>query len=203
VEKRVLFKIASTAEGIAAARILETKHTLHVNCTLLFSQAQARLAGEAGVTLISPFVGRISDYAKAAGKTWDSPSDDPGVQSVRKIYNYYKARGFKTIVMGASFRNVGQILALAGCDYLTISPKLLQELHDLSDDVSRVLGPAEKVERGYAEDEASPMTVAQFRLAHNEDEMAVAKLAEGIRKFVADTVKLDGLIADEIQKISK
>lgn len=189
---RVLIKIASTWEGIQAAKELEEKHGIHCNLTLLFSFVQAVACAEAKVTLISPFVGRILDWYKAStGKEYDAESD-PGVISVRGIFNYYKKFGYKTIVMGASFRNTGEIKALSGCDFLTISPKLLGELMNSSEDVPKVLDASaasaldiEKV--SYIENEA------KFRFLFNEDAMATEKLAQGIRAFVKDT---DTLLAD-------
>lgn len=186
---RVLIKIASTWEGIQAARELEAKYDIHCNLTLLFSFSQAVACAEAKVTLISPFVGRILDWYKAStGKDYQG-DEDPGVQSVRKIYNYYKKYGYKTIVMGASFRNVGEIKALAGVDYLTIAPKLLEELYNSNDEVPAVLTTEsansfdhEKV--SYVDDEAT------FRFLLNEDAMATEKLAQGIRGFSADCVTL-------------
>jgi transaldolase len=196
-EKRVLIKIAATWEGIEAARLLEQKG-IHTNLTLLFSFAQAVACGAAGVQLISPFVGRIYDWhKKAAGGAWDeaarSGANDPGVQSVRQIFDYYKKHGIRTEVMGASFRNVGQIAALAGCDLLTISPELLGELaasetplaHALDADASRVLDIPKLV-----------LDEPAFRFALNEDAMATEKLAEGIRAFAADAVKLEKLMEE-------
>lgn len=188
-KERVLIKIASTWEGIQAAKELEEKHKISCNLTLLFSFAQAVACAEANVTLISPFVGRILDwYKKSTGKEFDAESD-PGVISVRGIYNYYKKFGYKTIVMGASFRNTGEIKALAGVDYLTVSPKLLEELMNSSEAVPKILDAAaaqtqdlEKV--SYINDEAA------FRFAFNEDAMATEKLSEGIRGFAKDTETL-------------
>ncbi|MFT3858825.1 MAG: transaldolase [Aquabacterium sp.] len=193
---RVLIKIAATWEGIQAARELE-RDGIHCNLTLLFAFAQARACGDAGVQLISPFVGRIYDwYKKSAGATWDEAAsagvNDPGVQSVSRIYDYYKQHGVRTEVMGASFRNVGQILALAGCDLLTISPELLAQLQAAdatANPVTRRLNPP--TQAGAAE---PAMTEAAFRYALNEDAMATEKLAEGIRLFAADAAKLDALI---------
>lgn len=182
---RILIKIASTWEGIQAARELEEKHNIHCNLTLLFSFVQAVACAEAKVTLISPFVGRILDWYKAStGKDYDAESD-PGVLSVRQIYSYYKKFGYKTIVMGASFRNVGEIKALAGCDFLTVAPKLLEELYNSQDDVPKKLDAAkalsDDVEKvSYVDNEA------QFRLLLNEDAMATEKLAQGIRNFGKD-----------------
>lgn len=186
---RVLIKIASTYEGIQAAKELESKHGIHCNLTLLFSFVQAVACAEANVTLISPFVGRILDWYKAkTGETYTSETD-PGVLSVRKIYNYYKKYNYKTIVMGASFRNIGEISALAGCDYLTISPGLLETLQNSTDSLPQILNAEsaksldiEKV--SYIDDEP------KFRFLFNEDAMATEKLAEGIRKFSADCIAL-------------
>ena len=192
---RVLIKIAATWEGIAAAAELE-REGIHCNLTLLFSFCQAVACGDAGVQLISPFVGRIYDwYKKAAGPAWDEAAragaNDPGVQSVRAIYQHYKRHGIRTEVMGASFRNVGQIVALAGCDLLTISPELLAQLAASEAPVPRALdaGAARAMdlpELHYNE--------AQFRLALNEDAMATEKLAEGIRAFCADALRLEALM---------
>ncbi|KAK6460122.1 hypothetical protein DFJ63DRAFT_291309 [Scheffersomyces coipomensis] len=186
---RVLIKIASTWEGIQAARELESKYDIHVNLTLLFSFAQAVAAAEAGVTLISPFVGRILDWYKAStGETYTGETD-PGVISVRGIYNYYKKFGYKTIVMGASFRNVGEIKALAGVDFLTVAPKLLEELYNSNEPVPKVLDPTEAKSSSFekvtfVDDEPA------FRLALNEDAMATEKLSQGIRAFGKDAVTL-------------
>ena len=190
---RVLIKIAATWEGIQAARALESEG-IHCNLTLLFSFAQAQACGDAGVQLISPFVGRIYDwYKKQAGSAWDEAANagpnDPGVKSVAQIYAYYKRHGIRTEVMGASFRNTGQILALAGCDLLTISPELLAQLHAADAAVSRcLLAEPPEAQR------PQPLTESAFRYALNEDAMATEKLAEGIRLFAADAVKLDQLI---------
>ncbi|CAN5306793.1 transaldolase [soil metagenome] len=192
---RVLIKLASTWEGIQAARILEHEG-IHCNLTLLFSFAQAVACGDAHVTLISPFVGRIYDwYKKSAGKDWDEAANaganDPGVKSVAHIYTYYKKFGIETEVMGASFRNVGQIAALAGCDLLTISPDLLAQLQGSEAPMPRVLEP--KACEG-APVHALTFNEASFRFALNEDQMATEKLSEGIRAFAADAIKLDKLI---------
>lgn len=193
--ERVLIKIASTWEGIQAARILEHEG-IHCNLTLLFSFCQAVACGDAGVRLISPFVGRIYDwYKKAAGTSWDEAASagpaDPGVRSVAQIYNYYKKFGVDTEVMGASFRNVGQICALAGCDLLTISPDLLAALQASDAPLVRALDPeAAKA----APIHAVTYNEASFRLALNDDAMATEKLAEGIRAFSADAAKLDKMI---------
>ncbi len=192
---RVLIKIAATWEGIQAAAQLE-REGIHTNLTLLFSFAQAVACGDAGVKLISPFVGRIYDwYKKSAGVQWDEAANagvnDPGVQSVRRIYNHYKKHGIATEVMGASFRNIGQIIALAGCDLLTISPDLLAQLQ--ADD--------SPVQQALSSDQARQMDLpalhldqAGFRFAMNEDAMAGDKLSEGIRAFCADALKLDKLL---------
>jgi len=189
--ERVLFKIASTWEGIKAAEILE-QEGFHTNLTLLFSFAQAVACAEAGVTLISPFVGRILDFwKKESGKSSYPIDEDPGVVSVTSIYNYYKKYGYKTIVMGASFRSVDEILALAGCDYLTISPNFLVDLDASQETVERKLDPnaAETMEiPRVTYDEKS------FRWALGADACGTAKLAEGIRGFAADTIKLEELI---------
>lgn len=192
---RILIKIASTWEGIQAAERLE-REGIHTNLTLLFSFCQAVACGQAKVQLISPFVGRIYDwYKKQAGASWDEAAmagaNDPGVQSVRRIYHFYKKYGIATEVMGASFRNVGQITALAGCDLLTISPDLLAQLAGTEAPLARVLDA----------DAAKAMDIpfvqydeAAFRFALNEDAMATEKLAEGIRAFVADTIKLEAMM---------
>lgn len=192
---RVLIKIASTWEGIEAARQLELRG-IHTNLTLLFSFAQAVACGQAKVQLISPFVGRIYDwYKKSAGAAWDEAAmagaNDPGVRSVRSIYEFYKKHGIATEVMGASFRNVGQITALAGCDLLTISPDLLAQLAASDAPLTKALDATTSKALDIpfvTHDEAS------FRFALNEDAMATEKLAEGIRAFVADTIKLEGLM---------
>jgi transaldolase len=194
--ERVLIKVASTWEGIQAARILEHEG-IHCNLTLLFSFCQAVACGDAGVTLISPFVGRIHDWhRKAAGASWDEAAhagpNDPGVRSVAQIYTYYKKFGIETEVMGASFRNVGQILALAGCDLLTISPELLAELQSGDAPVRRMLDP-ETARASCVH--AVTLNEASFRYALNDDPMACDKLAEGIRAFAADAAKLDRMIA--------
>jgi transaldolase len=193
--ERVLIKIASTWEGIQAARELE-RDGIHCNLTLLFSFCQAVACGDAKVKLISPFVGRIYDwYKKSAGAAWDEAArsglNDPGVQSVTQIYHYYKKHGVRTEVMGASFRNTGQIVGLAGCDLLTISPELLAQLQASSAPVVRQLdfdcAQAADMPR-VSFDEAA------FRWALNEDAMATEKLAEGIRAFASDAAKLDAMI---------
>ncbi|MBN9366927.1 MAG: transaldolase [Comamonadaceae bacterium] len=192
---RVLIKIAATWEGIEAARQLE-RRGIHTNLTLLFSFAQAVACGQARVQLISPFVGRIYDwYKKQAGSQWDEAAmagaNDPGVQSVRRIFNHYKRFGIATEVMGASFRNLGQIVALAGCDLLTIAPDLLAQLAQSEAPLARALD----AEAARAMDlPAVQYDEAGFRYALNEDAMATEKLAEGIRAFAADAVKLEQLI---------
>jgi transaldolase len=186
---RILIKLASTWEGIRAAEVLE-KEGINCNLTLLFSFAQAQACAEAGVYLISPFVGRIMDWYKAKeGKDFEA-SEDPGVLSVTSIYDYYKNHGYKTVVMGASFRNVGEILELAGCDRLTISPQLLQELEETEGEVIQKLSAANKVNQPSA-----PLSHSEFLWQHNLDPMAVEKLAEGIRNFAVDQGKLEEMIA--------
>jgi transaldolase len=194
--ERVLIKLASTWEGIQAAKVLQAEG-IHCNMTLLFSLPQALACAQAKVQLVSPFVGRIYDwYKKDAGDKWDeaanSGTNDPGVQSVRRIYDYFKAYDIRTEIMGASFRNVGQIQALAGCDLLTISPELLEELSASSEPLERQLEPANA--RTNAPEWQASNEVA-FRTGLNDDPMATEKLAEGIRKFAADAVELDQLIA--------
>ncbi|MCF7353476.1 transaldolase [Vibrio sp. CK2-1] len=185
---RILIKLASTWEGIRAAEILESEG-INCNLTLLFSFAQARACAEAGVYLISPFVGRIMDWHKAKeGRDFEA-SEDPGVKSVTSIYNYYKQHGYETVVMGASFRNTGEILELAGCDRLTISPQLLQELEDSQGEVVQKLKPAQSIQA-----QPEKMTHAEFLWEHNQDPMAVEKLAEGIRAFAVDQGKLEAMI---------
>jgi transaldolase len=190
--ERVLIKIASTWEGIMAAEQLE-KENIKCNMTLLFSLAQAVRAAEAKVQLISPFVGRIYDWFKAANKRDYAGAEDPGVKSVQEIYTYYKHFGYKTEVMGASFRNVGEILQLVGCDLLTISPKLMQELSKSHDPIERKLTPerAKDVDVRRLE-----LDEKKFRYLLNEDAMATEKTAEGIRKFAADIAKLEKFIAE-------
>eukprot|EP00005_Dracoamoeba_jomungandri_P005983 CAMPEP_0174261960 /NCGR_PEP_ID=MMETSP0439-20130205/12691_1 /TAXON_ID=0 /ORGANISM="Stereomyxa ramosa, Strain Chinc5" /LENGTH=325 /DNA_ID=CAMNT_0015346581 /DNA_START=9 /DNA_END=986 /DNA_ORIENTATION=- len=192
---RILLKIASTWEGLAAAKILEAEG-LHTNLTLLFSLEQAAVAGEVGATLISPFAGRITDFYKAKeGRDSYPPEEDPGVLSVKEIYNYMKKFGYKTVVMGASFRNVEQIKALAGCDLLTVSPQLLKELQSSSDAVSKQLD-AEVAKK--MEIEKLELTESSFRYRLTDNEMAHSKLGEGIRRFSADIIKLENIISDRI-----
>jgi len=192
--ERILIKIASTWEGSQAAGICE-KEGIHCNLTLMFSLAQAIACADAGVTLISPFVGRIYDYYKATtGKDY-AGAEDPGVQSVNTIYNYYKKFGYKTQVMGASFRNTGEIIELAGCDLLTIGPEWLEALQTSDAPLVRKLSPevakASDIERIAVDEKA-------FRWLLNEEAMATDKLADGIRKFAADIVKLEGIIAKSL-----
>jgi len=200
-KKRVLIKLSSTWEGIQAAKVLEAEYGITCNLTLLFAFCQAVACAEANVNLISPFVGRIYDwYVKNTGQKTFEPKEDPGVKSVTQIYNYYKKYGYKTIVMGASFRNVDQIKALAGCDNLTISPKLLDELSKSNDPLQRELTPelAHNIS-------LKKMTLdeRQFRWLLNEDAMATEKLAEGIRKFAQDAVKLENHLRELIRMKSK
>jgi len=195
---RVLIKIASTWEGIKAAEILQRDHGINTNLTLMFSITQAIAAAEAGAYLISPFVGRILDWYKAAHKKEYTKEEDPGVKSVQTIFNYYKKFGYKTIVMGASFRNTGEITELAGCDYLTISPNLLEELLNSDAPVPKKLDAAaaqslDIQKKSYINDE--PL----FRFDFNEEQMAVEKLREGISKFAADAVTLKDIIKAKVQ----
>ena len=190
---RILIKIASTWQGIRAAEILE-KEGINCNLTLLFSEAQARACAEAGVYLISPFVGRILDWYKAnSDKKEYAPAEDPGVISVTKIYNYYKEYGYNTVVMGASFRNVGEITELAGCDRLTIAPALLKELQENSTTLVRKLEY-----KGEVKAKPQPLTEAEFYWQHNSDAMAVEKLADGIRKFAVDQEKLETMLSAKL-----
>jgi len=196
-KSRILIKVASTWEGIQAARELQSKHGINCNLTLMFSQVQAIAAAEAGAFLISPFVGRILDWYKAStGKTYAS-HEDPGVKSVQNIFNYYKKFGYKTIVMGASFRNTGEITELSGCDYLTISPGLLEELYNSEESVPKKLSAEDatnlSIEKlSYVDNEA------EFRFALNEDQMATEKLSQGIRGFAADAKILKTIIEEKI-----
>ena len=190
---RILIKIASTWQGIRAAEILE-KEGINCNLTLLFSEAQARACAEAGVYLISPFVGRILDWYKANSDQKEyAPAEDPGVISVTKIYNYYKEYGYNTVVMGASFRNVGEITELAGCDRLTIAPALLKELQENSTALVRKLEY-----KGEVKAKPQPLTEAEFYWQHNSDAMAVEKLADGIRKFAMDQEKLETMLSAKL-----
>jgi len=197
-KSRILIKLASTWEGIQAARELQ-KMGINCNLTLMFSLVQAIAGAEAGAYLISPFVGRILDWYKSAMKKDFSPQEDPGVKSVGNIFNYYKKHGYNTIVMGASFRNVGEITELAGCDYLTISPNLLEDLYNSTDKVPQKLKAEDAMnldipKRNYLDDEAL------FRFDFNEEQMAVEKLREGISKFAADAVTLKGILREKIEK---
>ena len=191
--ERVLIKIASTWEGIRAGEILEHEG-IHCNLTLMFGFAQARACAEAGVTLISPFVGRIFDWQKAREGRAEIPAEeDMGVLSVRRIYQYFKEHGYATTVMGASFRNSGEILALAGCDRLTISPALLEELQSRDGVLERRLA-----HDGPVQPRPASLTEAEFRWAMNQDAMATEKLAEGIRGFTADQIKLEQSLAQRL-----
>ncbi|MFA6013614.1 MAG: transaldolase [Gallionellaceae bacterium] len=191
--ERVLIKIAATWEGIRAGEILEHEG-IHCNLTLMFGFAQARACAEAGVTLISPFVGRIFDWQKAKEGRTDIPTEeDMGVLSVRRIYQYYKEYGYPTTVMGASFRNSGEILALAGCDRLTISPSLLEELQKAEGVLPRRLQYT-----GSVKPRPASMTEAEFRWEMNQDAMATEKLAEGIRGFTVDQIKLEKTLAEKL-----
>ncbi|MDO6680960.1 transaldolase [Oceanobacter sp. 5_MG-2023] len=190
---RILIKLAATWEGIKAAELLE-QEGIQCNLTLIFSFAQARACAEAGVFLISPFVGRILDWFKKANPgTEYAPADEPGVLSVASIYQYYKQHGYNTVVMGASFRNSGEILALAGCDRLTISPALLTELSETEGELDRAL-----CYDGDISEPPAAMTEAEYRWALNQDAMATEKLAEGIRGFEKDQRTLEGLLAEKL-----
>ncbi|KAI5464083.1 hypothetical protein BGZ63DRAFT_502882 [Mariannaea sp. PMI_226] len=196
-KSRILIKIASTWEGIKAAEILQRDHGINCNLTLMFSLVQAIAAAEAGAFLISPFVGRILDWYKAATKKDYAKEEDPGVASVKSIFNYYKKFGYNTIVMGASFRNTGEITELAGCDYLTISPGLLEDLLNSNEAVPKKLDGASAAslnleKKTYINDEPT------FRFAFNEEQMAVEKLREGISKFAADAITLKNIIKEKL-----
>ncbi|MET0937517.1 MAG: transaldolase [Luteibacter sp.] len=192
-KERILIKLASTWEGIRAAEKLQ-KEGINCNLTLLFSFEQAVACAEAGVFLISPFVGRIFDwYVANTDKKTYAPAEDPGVQSVRRIYDWYKLHGFETVVMGASFRNIGQIQALAGCDRLTIAPELLKELEENTDDL-----PVALKDTGAKEAKPAKLDEARFRWGHNENAMATDKLGEGIRKFAVDQRKLEELLGAKL-----
>ena len=187
---RVLIKVAATWEGIRAAEVLEQRG-IHCNATLIFSFEQACACADAGVFLISPFVGRITDwYTANTSLTVEDPSQDPGVQSVTRIYNHFKAHGFNTVVMGASFRNTGQVEALAGCDRLTISPDLLQALE--ADDAEL---PQRLIDNGVQQQRPAPLSHSAFLFANNQDPMVTEKLSDGIRRFVADQEKLEALLS--------
>ncbi|KAF2656408.1 transaldolase [Lophiostoma macrostomum CBS 122681] len=197
-KERILIKLASTWEGIKAAETLQSKHGINCNLTLMFSPVQAIAAAEAGAFLISPFVGRILDWYKAATKKEYSGAEDPGVHSVQAIFNYYKKYGYKTIVMGASFRNIGEVTELAGCDYLTIAPNLLEQLYNSQDSVPQKLDASQATsldieKKSYISNEA------EFRFYFNEDQMAVEKLREGISKFAADAITLKDILRKKIQ----
>ncbi|KAF3035810.1 sedoheptulose-7-phosphate:D-glyceraldehyde-3- phosphate transaldolase [Didymella heteroderae] len=198
-KERVLIKIASTWEGIKAAEILQRDHGINTNLTLMFSLVQAIAAAEANAFLISPFVGRILDWYKASTKKEYTKEEDPGVQSVGSIFNYYKKFGYKTIVMGASFRSVGEVTELAGCDYLTIAPNLLEQLYNSTEPVPKKLDASNASsldieKKSYINDEAA------FRFYFNEDQMATEKLREGISKFAADAVTLKDILRKKIQE---
>jgi len=188
--ERVLIKVAATWEGIRAAEVLEQRG-IHCNATLIFSFEQACACADAGVFLISPFVGRITDwYTANTSLTIEDPTQDPGVQSVTRIYNHFKAHGFNTVVMGASFRNTGQVEALAGCDRLTISPDLLQALE--ADDAQL---PQRLIDNGAQHQRPAPLSHSAFLFANNQDPMVAEKLSDGIRRFVADQEKLEALLS--------
>lgn len=196
--ERLLIKIASTWEGIRAAEVLE-REGIQCNLTLLFSFAQAVACAQAGVFLISPFVGRILDWHLANGMPRPAtPRDDPGVQSVTRIWHHYKRHGYATVVMGASFRNTGQVLALAGCDRLTIAPELLAELAQAEGEVTRALDAARSTASDDATAPTATLSESAFRWQHNEDAMATDKLADGIRKFAADQARLEALLQSRL-----
>lgn len=198
-KERILIKLSSTWEGIQAGRELEEKHGIHCNMTLLFSFAQAVACAEANVTLISPFVGRILDwYKENTDRKNYEPQEDPGVLSVTKIYNYYKKFGHRTVVMGASFRNTGEVKALAGCDLLTVSPGLLGELSQDHSVVTCALTPQQAKD---CDLEQVHLDEKSFRWLHNEDRMAVEKLSDGIRKFAADAIKLETMIKERMSDV--
>lgn len=195
-KERILIKLASTWEGIQAAKILESEG-VHCNMTLLFGFGQAAACAEAGVFLISPFVGRILDWYKAFEKRDSYPAEeDPGVLSVRRIYSYYKKHGYKTVVMGASFRNVNEIKALTGCDLLTISPQFLEELKNDTNELPVILNQ-EFAEKN-CKDEKIPVDEKTFRWILNQDQMATEKLSEGIRNFTKDSIKLEDYIKQRL-----
>jgi transaldolase len=195
--ERILIKVAATWEGIRAAAELE-REGIHCNLTLLFSFAQAVACAEAGVTLISPFVGRIYDYYRTARGTEIPIEEDPGTASVHRIYRYYKQHGYETQVMGASFRKADQVEALCGCDLLTISPDLLDELRSRDGEIERRLHPDDETE----DPMGAPLDEAAFRWAHNGDAMAVEKLSDGIRRFDADARSLEALVRARLQSDS-
>lgn len=194
--ERVLIKLASTWEGGLAAKQLE-KEGIHCNMTLLFSMAQAIHCAKSNVTLISPFVGRILDwYKKSEGVSGYAPAEDPGVKSVTQIYHYFKKYNYKTVIMGASFRNTDEIIELAGCDLLTISPKLLGELHESEGEIVRKLKPEDSKNMDIKE---IPLDEKTFRFLLNEDAMATEKLSEGIRVFAKDAIKLQGILEKDFK----
>jgi transaldolase len=194
-KSRILIKIAATWEGIQAAQVLE-KEGITCNITLIFSLAQAIAAAEAGATLISPFVGRIMDWHKKnQGVDGFEPKDDPGVKSVEQIYNYFKKYGYNTIVMGASFRNIGEIQYLTGCDRLTISPELIDELSSKTEKLEKRLDAVEATTMDIPKIDMDEKT---FRWMINEDAMATEKLAEGIRNFAADIAKLEKIVKEKM-----
>ncbi|MCJ1372095.1 sedoheptulose-7-phosphate:D-glyceraldehyde-3- phosphate transaldolase [Loxospora ochrophaea] len=198
-KERVLIKLASTWEGIKAAHTLQSKYGINCNLTLMFSLTQAIAGAEAGAFLISPFVGRILDFYKASLKKDFAPAEDPGVESVKDIFNYYKKYGYKTVVMGASFRNVGEITELAGCDYLTIAPTLLEELYNSKEEVPKKLDSSnasslDVEKKSFINDESA------FRFELNNNAMASEKLRDGIAKFAADAVTLKGILQEKIEK---
>lgn len=199
-KERILIKIASTWEGIQAARELEKNHQIHCNLTLLFGFGQAVACAEAGVTLISPFVGRILDWHKKhTGKNFEG-DEDPGVQSVKKIFSYYKQQGYKTIVMGASFRNIGEIRALAGVDFLTIAPSLLEELKNSTEDVPKKLNAEAELSSSNKLEKISYIdNEPEFRWALLQDQMAFDKLHEGIKKFAEDGETLKALLRKKLE----
>ena len=197
--ERVLIKLASTWEGIKAAEVLE-KEGIHCNLTLLFGMHQAIACAEAGVRLISPFVGRILDwYKKDSGRDSYPPAEDPGVLSVTKIYNYYKKHGYKTEVMGASFRNLGEIIELAGCDLLTIAPNLLADLQTKEDVLVRKLDPAKAASMDIPK---TPVDEAAFRAMHEKDRMANDKLDEGIQGFSKAIVSLEAMLTERLKSLA-
>jgi len=202
-KERILIKIASTWEGIQAARELERDEQIHCNLTLLFGFGQAVACAEAGVTLISPFVGRILDwYKKSTGKNYEG-DEDPGVQSVKKIFTYYKQHGYKTIVMGASFRNTGEIKALAGCDFLTIAPTLLEELKNSTVDVSKRLSAEAEIASSDKIPKVSFVdNEPEFRWTLLQDQMAFDKLHEGIKKFAEDGETLKSVLRKKLEAIA-
>lgn len=202
-KERILIKIASTWEGIQAARELERDEQIHCNLTLLFGFGQAVACAEAGVTLISPFVGRILDwYKKSTGKNYEG-DEDPGVQSVKKIFTYYKQHGYKTIVMGASFRNTGEIKALAGCDFLTIAPTLLEELKNSTVDVPKRLSAEAEIASSDKIPKVSFVdNEPEFRWTLLQDQMAFDKLHEGIKKFAEDGETLKSVLRKKLEAIA-